>query len=74
MARTSRARVPALAYLRTSSAANVGAGKDSDKRQRQAIEAFAAHAGYELSADAWSWKAFGLSAAMRVIPRARSFA
>jgi DNA invertase Pin-like site-specific DNA recombinase len=31
----------AVAYLRTSSAANVGADKDSDKRQRAAIEAFA---------------------------------
>jgi DNA invertase Pin-like site-specific DNA recombinase len=39
---------PAIAYLRTSSAANVGADKDSDKRQRAAIEAFAKHAGYEL--------------------------
>jgi DNA invertase Pin-like site-specific DNA recombinase len=32
---------PAIAYLRTSSAANVGADKDSEKRQRAAIEAFA---------------------------------
>ena len=39
---------PAIAYLRTSSATNVGADKDSDKRQRQAIEAFAKHAGHEL--------------------------
>jgi DNA invertase Pin-like site-specific DNA recombinase len=30
-----------IEYLRTSSAANVGADKDSDKRQRAAIEAFA---------------------------------
>jgi DNA invertase Pin-like site-specific DNA recombinase len=35
----------AVAYLRTSSAANVGADKDSDKRQRAAIEAFAKRAG-----------------------------
>lgn len=41
-------RMQALAYLRTSSAANVGADKDSDKRQRQAIEGFAKSAGYEL--------------------------
>jgi len=34
-------RIGAVAYLRTSSAANVGADKDSDKRQRAAIEAFA---------------------------------
>jgi DNA invertase Pin-like site-specific DNA recombinase len=38
----------AVAYLRTSSAANVGADKDSDKRQRAAIEAFAKHAGFTL--------------------------
>jgi DNA invertase Pin-like site-specific DNA recombinase len=36
---------PAVAYLRTSSATNVGADKDSDKRQRAAIEAFAKSAG-----------------------------
>jgi DNA invertase Pin-like site-specific DNA recombinase len=41
-------RTPALAYLRTSSSTNVGADKDSDKRQRAAIEAFAKRAGYEL--------------------------
>ncbi len=35
----------AVAYLRTSSAANVGADKDSEKRQRAAIEAFAKRAG-----------------------------
>jgi DNA invertase Pin-like site-specific DNA recombinase len=34
--------------LRTSSAANVCADKDSDARQRAAIEAFAKRAGYEL--------------------------
>ena len=37
-----------MAYLRTSSAANVGADKDSEKRQRAAIESFARAAGYEL--------------------------
>lgn len=31
----------AISYLRTSSAANVGADKDSDKRQRAAVEAYA---------------------------------
>jgi DNA invertase Pin-like site-specific DNA recombinase len=40
--------IKAVAYLRTSSAANVGADKDSEKRQRAAIEAFARAAGYEL--------------------------
>jgi DNA invertase Pin-like site-specific DNA recombinase len=38
----------ALAYMRTSSAANIGADKDSEKRQRAAIEAFAKRAGYEI--------------------------
>lgn len=39
---------PALAYMRTSSAANIGADKDSEKRQRAAIEVFAKRAGYEI--------------------------
>jgi hypothetical protein len=50
------------AYLRTSSATNVGADKDSDRRQREAIAAFASRAGYELVSDrirlvrhAWGW-------------------
>ena len=38
----------AVAYLRTSSRTNVGAEKDSDKRQRAAIEAYAKAAGYEI--------------------------
>ena len=42
---------PAVAYLRTSSAANVGADKDSDKRQRAAIEAFVKRAGFTIVAD-----------------------
>lgn len=41
-------KVPAFAYLRTSSAANVGADKDSDKRQLRAIEAFARSRGFEI--------------------------
>ena len=36
-----RKRVEAVAYLRTSSATNAGPDKDSDKRQRTAIAAFA---------------------------------
>lgn len=36
----------AIAYYRTSSAANVGADKDSLKRQRLAVETFAKRAGY----------------------------
>jgi DNA invertase Pin-like site-specific DNA recombinase len=39
---------PAVAYLRTSSAANVGADKDSERRQREAIQGFARRAGYEI--------------------------
>jgi DNA invertase Pin-like site-specific DNA recombinase len=38
----------AVAYLRTSSRTNVGADKDSDKRQRAAIEAYAKASGYEI--------------------------
>jgi DNA invertase Pin-like site-specific DNA recombinase len=45
-------RVKAVAYLRTSSAANVGADKDSDKRQRLAIAAYAKSARFEM-ADDW---------------------
>jgi hypothetical protein len=37
-----------LPTSRTSSAANVGADNDSDRRQREAIAAFAGRAGYEL--------------------------
>src|SRR5262245_18877024 len=43
-----KAKHPAISYLRTSSAANGGADKDSDRRQREAIQAFAKCAGYEL--------------------------
>jgi len=40
--------VSAVAYIRTSSAANVGADKDSEKRQRAAIESFARRTGFDL--------------------------
>jgi DNA invertase Pin-like site-specific DNA recombinase len=43
-----KAKLTAVAYIRTSSAANVGADKDSDKRQRAAIEGFAKRAGFVL--------------------------
>lgn len=46
-----RKKTQAIAYLRTSSAANVGADKDSDKRQREAIERFARSAGFEVVAE-----------------------
>ena len=38
-------RVEAIAYMRTSSATNVGEGKDSEARQRKAIESYAKSAG-----------------------------
>jgi DNA invertase Pin-like site-specific DNA recombinase len=41
-------RVQAVGYVRTSSAANVGADRDSEPRQRRAIENFAKSAGYEV--------------------------
>ena len=44
-------RVEAVAYICTSSAANVGSDKDSDKRQRVAIDAFAKAAGYNIVAE-----------------------
>lgn len=45
---TKKIKPTAFAYLRTSSAANVGADKDSEHRQYEAIKAFAARAGYDL--------------------------
>jgi hypothetical protein len=42
-------RIDAIAYLRTSSAANVGSDKDSDKRQRAAIASFAKAHGYRIA-------------------------
>lgn len=49
MAITNKNRVPALAYLRTSSATNVGADKDSEKRQRAAIATYAKRAGFAIA-------------------------
>ena len=46
-----KAKVPAIAYLRTSSAANAGTDKNSDRRQREAIQTFARRAGYDLMGD-----------------------
>jgi DNA invertase Pin-like site-specific DNA recombinase len=48
---SAKGKVSAIAHLRTSLAANVGADKDSDRRQREAIAAFARRAGYELVAE-----------------------
>ena len=41
--------VQAVAYLRTSSATNIGADKDSDARQRDAIAGFAKRAGFVIA-------------------------
>jgi len=53
--RTTRnsAKTHAVGYLRTSSAANVGAEKDSDKRQRAAIQRYCKAAGYLIAEDDW---------------------
>jgi DNA invertase Pin-like site-specific DNA recombinase len=51
MAKSSKIRTQAVAYLRTSSAANVGEDKDSDKRQRAAIDAYAKRAGFDVVAE-----------------------
>ena len=45
---TIAAKTQAFAYLRTSSAANVGEDRDSDKRQAAAISAYAKRAGVEV--------------------------
>jgi DNA invertase Pin-like site-specific DNA recombinase len=44
----SKGKIPALAYMRTSSQTNVGSDKDSEKRQRAAIEGYAKRAGYKI--------------------------
>jgi DNA invertase Pin-like site-specific DNA recombinase len=46
-----RKLVEAVAYLRTSSSTNTGPDKDSDKRQRAAITAFAKAHGYTIVAE-----------------------
>jgi DNA invertase Pin-like site-specific DNA recombinase len=48
MAKKAGELTPTVAYFRTSSAANVGTDKDSEKRQRQAVEAFARQAGFAI--------------------------
>jgi DNA invertase Pin-like site-specific DNA recombinase len=46
MARKGKRLIEAVAYMRTSSLTNVGADKDSEKRQRAAIESYGKAAGY----------------------------
>jgi DNA invertase Pin-like site-specific DNA recombinase len=50
-------KTQAIAYLRTSSAVNVGPDKDSDKRQRDAIEAFAKANGFAIEPEDWFYDA-----------------
>ncbi|TAU47466.1 recombinase family protein [Rhizobium ruizarguesonis] len=45
---SNRGNIKAVSYLRTSSAANVGQDKDSERRQRETIDAYAGAAGYEI--------------------------
>jgi resolvase-like protein len=52
-----KVRTPAVAYLRTSSAANVGTDKDSEHRQRVAVRAFAKRAGFEIADADWFYDA-----------------
>ena len=51
VARTNKGPTAAIAYLRTSSAANVGADRDSERRRRQAIEGFAKRGGFDVVAE-----------------------
>ena len=46
MARKAKQLIEAVGYMRTSSSTNVGADKDSEKRQRAAIESYAKSAGF----------------------------
>src|SRR5262245_2416281 len=50
-------RIPAVAYLRTSSAANVGVDRDSERRQRAAIQIFAKRAGFDVADGDWYYDA-----------------
>jgi DNA invertase Pin-like site-specific DNA recombinase len=45
----SHKRKAAIGYIRTSSRANIGDGKDSERRQRLAIERFAKRAGFDIA-------------------------
>ena len=49
----SKNKVHAVGYLRTSSATNVGADKDSEKRQRSAIARFARSSGHTIAEVDW---------------------
>jgi DNA invertase Pin-like site-specific DNA recombinase len=57
MVRKGKGLIEAVAYMRTSSATNVGADKDSEKRQRAAITAFAKASGFKVADDDWYYDA-----------------
>jgi DNA invertase Pin-like site-specific DNA recombinase len=63
----SKEKIKAVAYLRTSSAANVGADKDSERRQREAIAAYATAQGIEV-VDAYYDEAVSGADAIEVRP------
>lgn len=48
---------PAVAYMRTSSSTNVGESKDSELRQRAAIEGYAREADFAIAANDWFYDA-----------------
>jgi DNA invertase Pin-like site-specific DNA recombinase len=50
-------RTPAVVYLRTSSAANVGVDGDTERQQRSTIQAFAKRAGFKIAGDGWYYDA-----------------
>ncbi len=68
MAKQARELIPAVAYLRTSSAANVGADKDSERRQREAIQGFARRAGYEIVDEFYDAAVSGVAAKPPLAP------
>lgn len=57
MAKLAREPVKAVAYLRTSSAANVGTDKDSERRQRTAIAGYAKAHGFAIADADWYYDA-----------------
>ena len=61
----------AFAYLRTSSATNVGENKDSDRRQRLAIEAFAKANGLIIAAEFYDADTKGAEPSISAQPSAR---
>ena len=57
MAKFTRELRQAVAYLRTSSASNVGSDKDSERRQREAIRRYAVSTSYAVADTDWYYDA-----------------